>query len=57
MRAGKVGRLVVRAVVVGLLTLFGWLAATSAAHATWEWNIGPADGNSSTPEPTVSSTR
>jgi hypothetical protein len=50
MRAGKIGRLVVRAIIVGLLTIAGWFAATAVANADYAWNISPPDGN---PAPTA----
>jgi hypothetical protein len=44
MRAGKIGRVVVRAIIVGLLALGAWAAATMAAHAEHGWEIGSQDG-------------
>jgi hypothetical protein len=44
MRAGKIGRGVVRAVIVGLLALGAWAAATMVAHAEMGWEIAPQDG-------------
>jgi hypothetical protein len=46
MRAGKIGRLVVRAVIVGALTVGAWAAATMAANAENDWQISPADSPS-----------
>lgn len=43
MRASKIGRGVVRAIIVGSLALGAWAAATMAAHAAFEWEISPAD--------------
>jgi hypothetical protein len=53
MRAGKIGRLVVRAVIVGALTAGAWAAATAAAHAEFEWTISPAEQPSNQQEPQV----
>jgi hypothetical protein len=44
MRAGKIGRAVVRAIIVGLLALGAWASATMVAHAAFEWEAPPADG-------------
>jgi len=43
MRAGKIGRAVVRAIIVGLIALGAWAAATMTAHAAFEWESPPAD--------------
>jgi hypothetical protein len=44
MRAGKIGRVVVRAVIVGVIALGAWAAATMVAHAEHGWEVGPQDG-------------
>jgi hypothetical protein len=54
MRAGKIGRLVGRAAIVGALTAGAWAAASMAAHADYNWNILPADGPPEAPPPAVS---
>jgi hypothetical protein len=53
MRAGKIGRLVGRAAIVGALTAGAWAAASMAAHADYNWNILPADGTTQAPPPAV----
>jgi hypothetical protein len=53
MRAGKIGRLVVRAVIVGALTIGGWVAGTAIASADYSWTISPADGTQAPSEPAV----
>jgi hypothetical protein len=44
MRVGKIGRWVVRAIIVGLLTAGAWAAATMTAQAENHWEIGPMNG-------------
>lgn len=56
MRAGKIGLMVGRAAVVGLLTAGAWWAATAAAHAENDWQIGPADGTPTDPRPASTQT-
>lgn len=53
MRAGKIGHLVARATVVGLLTAGAWFAATAVANAGYDWNIAPVDPPISSPSPSA----
>ena len=44
MRASRIGRGVVRAIIVGALALGAWAAATMVAHAAYDWEVSPKDG-------------